>query len=604
MAHGLRTRTGRSTSISHALWPVAATSTVRCGADPICIARTIRGTTFRVGMTALGLTSTGAPTRKDSKSISAPVIQPGDAPVTRWVHGLITIALVVGMSSCAASAPTTATPPEQPLRSADFATAIATFERTASQSPALLNARLDYADFLLDGAPGTCGQRLPEAQSQLDRVTGSQAAQVLFPDGWSRAAELEYRILLADASCGEDPARRERKLQAAVQAAGRAVSLYRDDLDYSSMAVMQFNLSVTERLLGHNAAAVTALQSAIGMAREYGLRDDAAADYQLLLDWQNDAGGAQHAGALLQDFPSRSTTLKFNWSASDATVTVETNHIRGWAGEISRARATRTLQRQVRARPDGWLIAYQPSSADFAPGVWPAGDSDSHPPTTEFRPTLLSFPDIAVSGAGELKKVIDTAKFAQRTTAETEAQIRKHAPQGVLVKDLMNDAIYSMLLAFDPKTIETKTRAEYNLQTAMWIDATLQQGVPYEITASLPLPGFSLILVNQRIQFRYTHAVPCTPDAPEAACVEIVVHATPEIDSLAATLDAMEQAARPLHYSAATTLRIVTDPKTLTPYVFDARRYWYLSLGAADSAPASNEDEVIESERTVRNLTY
>jgi hypothetical protein len=522
-------------------------------------------------------------------------------------RGLIAISLIVGISSWAGSAPTTPTRPEQPqppLRSADLETAIATFERTAAQSPALLNARLDYADFLLSGATGTCGQRLPEARSQLDRVTASHTAQVLFPDGWSQAAELEYRILLADASCGDDPVRRQHELQGAVKAASRAVSLYRDELDYSSMAVMQFNLSVVERMLGQNAAALTELQSAIDMAREYGLREAAEADYQLLLDWQNDAGGAQHLAALLQDFPSRSTTLKFNWSASDATVTVETNHIRNWESDLSRARATRTLQRQVRARKDGWLISYQPSSADFAPGVWPTADSDSHPPTTDFRPSLLSFPDIAVSSAGELNKVIDTAEFAKRVSAETEAQIRKRAPQGALVRELMNDAIASMYLAFDPKTIEIDTRADYNLQTAMWIDATLQQGVAYEITASLPLPGFSLVPINQRIQFRYTHAVPCRRESTEADCVEIVVHATPETDALAAALDTMEDPDRPLHYSAATTWRIVTDPKTLTPYVFDERCYWYLSMGASDPDNLSNEQEVIESQRTVRSVTY
>jgi hypothetical protein len=510
---------------------------------------------------------------------------------------------MVGTSSCAVSAPPAPTPPEQPLRSADFETAIATFEHTASQSPALLNARLDYADFLLDGATGTCGQRLPAAQSQLDRVTASRAAQVLFPDGWSRAAELKYRILLADASCGDDPTRREHELQGAVQAARRAVSLYRDEYDYSSMAVMQFNLSVTERLLGQSTAALTELKSAIGMAREYGLRDDAAADYQLLVDWQNDAAGAQPAAALMQDFPSRSTTLKFNWSVSDATVTVQTNRLRDWDGDINRARATRTLQRQVRAGKDGWLLTYQAGSADFDPGVWPAGESDSHPPTTEFRPSLLSFPDIAVSKAGELSKVIDRAQFAQRVTAETEAQIRKRAPQGALVPDLMNSAISSMHFAFDPKTIETETRADYNLQTAMWIDATLQQGVPYEITTAFPLPGFALLRINQRVEFRYTHAVPCTRDATDTACVEIVVHARPETDALAAVLDVMEQADRPLHYAAATTVRIVTDPKTLTPYVFDVRRYWYLS-GANDSDDPWNQEEVIESERTVRTVTY
>lgn len=110
--------------------------------------------------------------------------------------------------------------------------------------------------------------------------------------------------------------------------------------------------------------------------------------------------------------------------------------------------------------------------------------------------------------------------------------------------------------------------------------------------------------VNQRIQFRYTHAVPCTHDSTEAACVEIVVHARPETDALAAALDVPEQPDRPLHYSAATTLRIVTDPKTLTPHVFDVRQYWYLSVGANDPDRSPDGEDVIESQRTVRTVTY
>jgi tetratricopeptide (TPR) repeat protein len=525
-------------------------------------------------------------------------------------HGLIVISLV-GISSCVAptplSVPTPAVasaPTPAPVSAADFTTAIATFERTASQSPALLNARLDYADFLLDGATGTCGQRLPEARSQLDRVTGSRSAQVLFPDGWSRAAELEYRILLAEASCGGDPTRREHALQAAVTVARRAVSLYHDELDYSSMAVMQFNLSVTEHVLGQNAAAVTALNSAIDMAREYGLRDDAYADYQQLLEWQHNATGAQHVAALMQDFPSRSTTLKFNWSPSDATVAVELNHVRDRNGEISRARGTRTVQRQVRPDHDGWMISYPRASADFATGVWPTGDSDSLAPNSAFRPQLLSFPDITISSAGELKKIINAGAFARRVTAETTAQIRQGAPHGVQAQHLMKIAISSMQVAFSPKAIETETGADYNLQTAIWIDATLQQGVPYEITAALPLPGFSLTVLNQRLQFLYTHPVPCTRDSTEPACAEIVVHLAPETDSLAAKLDALEYQNRQVHYSGAATLRIVTDPKTLTPYVFDARRYWYLSVGADDQDELPGTGELIESEHTLRTVTY
>jgi hypothetical protein len=519
-------------------------------------------------------------------------------------RGLILISLAV-IASCVTPAPSSAPKPAQaPVRSADFETDIATFERTASQSPALLKTRLDYADFLLAGASGTCGQRLPQARFQLDRVTSSRAAQTLFPEGWSRAAELEYRISLADAACGDVPGRREHELQDAADAAQRAVSLYRAEFDYSSMAVMQFNFSVAEHVLGQNAVALSSLKSAIEMAREYGLRDAAQADYQLLLEWQHDAQGAQNVAALMQDFPRRSATLKFNWSASDATVATQLDHVRDWEGKLSRARGSRAARQQVRPDHRGWTIAYPEDSGDFVPGVWPAGESETHPPDTAFRPQLLSFPGFDVSGKGELRKIVDTAAFSRRVTAETAAQIRRRAPQGAQVADLLKFAIASMQVAFGRKAIEIGMRADYNLQTAMWIDATLQQGVPYEIIATLPIPGLSLVLLNQRLQFLYTHDVPCTPKTTESDCIEIIVHIAPEVDSLAATLDLLEDPDHPLHYSGGTTVRIVTDPKTLTPYVFDARSYWYLALDPDDPDGLSGDQEVIESQRMVRTVTY
>ncbi len=131
------------------------------------------------------------------------------------------------------------------MRSADFEAAIATLERVASQSPALTETRLDYADFLVDDDSVPCAVRLMRAQAQLDRVTVSPVTQVIFPDGWARAARTQYRIQLAAANCDQEPGQRQRDLRGAIDSARQSVSLYRDELDYDSMAIMQFNLSAT-----------------------------------------------------------------------------------------------------------------------------------------------------------------------------------------------------------------------------------------------------------------------------------------------------------------------------------------------------------------------
>jgi hypothetical protein len=59
--------------------------------------------------------------------------------------------------------------------------------------------------------------------------------------------------------------------------------LYRDALDYQSTAVMQFNVAATYRQLGDANNALSALETAVAMDRQYGLRQDAEDNAGLLL---------------------------------------------------------------------------------------------------------------------------------------------------------------------------------------------------------------------------------------------------------------------------------------------------------------------------------
>ena len=156
-----------------------------------------------------------------------------------------------------------------------FEDAMAAFEKADPSSPEALSARLDYAQYLLDTVAVDCHQRLDSAQSQLDTVTRTPGADVELPNGHARTADIQYRVKLARASCGAEPAERESDLREALAAAQQAVGLYRDALDYWSMAIMQFNVGVTQRMLGDNDAAVASLESAVAMDREYGFRQDA-----------------------------------------------------------------------------------------------------------------------------------------------------------------------------------------------------------------------------------------------------------------------------------------------------------------------------------------
>src|SRR5215469_6637870 len=169
-------------------------------------------------------------------------------------------------------------------QASDFEATIAHIERTDPGSPAVLSAQLAYADFLLSGAPRPCAERLERAQEQLLSVEANPKTRVMFPDGWARATDLEYRMHLARATCNETD--RENELHSAVAAARRAVELYRNAFDYHSMAITQFEVAIVLQQLGDKAAALAAVETALDMDREYGFPDDARENYKLLLTWR------------------------------------------------------------------------------------------------------------------------------------------------------------------------------------------------------------------------------------------------------------------------------------------------------------------------------
>ncbi len=183
----------------------------------------------------------------------------------RWV---LTLAALVALPS-AAHAADDASP-----RTVEDA--IAAIEKVDPGSPEALNDRLEYAQYLVGATDVDCHQRLDGARSQLDTVARNPAVDVVLPIGRARLTDIQYQVHLARASCGAEPSVRETELRAALVDARRASEFYRNALDYQSMAVLQFDVGVTQRMLGDDAAAVASLEAAIAMDRDYGFRLDAA----------------------------------------------------------------------------------------------------------------------------------------------------------------------------------------------------------------------------------------------------------------------------------------------------------------------------------------
>jgi tetratricopeptide (TPR) repeat protein len=489
------------------------------------------------------------------------------------------VAFLLGSASVAVTAAQTSDEPPAPK---DFEDAIAALDKIDPNAPAALAARLEYADDLAGSAGDACRQRLDKAQSILDGVGENPAFVVALPGGRAREENTEYRIHLARASCGGSPPGRDSELREALAAAQRAVELYRDALDYQSAAISQFNAASMHRLLGDDDLSIAALQIAIDMDREYGFRQDAEDNNQLLTRWKSGDGvAAESAAGGMQDFPRRSVSLKFGWTPCDADAEIQLDLSRAAADKVNRASGTASLKRHVRKNHRGWLATYEPITAVNDADVKSNGATDLNLLAVLFTRALRQHSDIMVSRDGDLLEVVDLYKAARQLTAATRALIRDRAPAGELAARLPTRAGYEMGVVFAPNTIEARAEEDYSLATGAWIGATLDQGVWYQMSAALILPGINNILMPNDMEFAYTRNVPCTADSAAPSCVEIVLHATPQEESLGQWLEQLPRG-RIAHYWSTSYLRIVTDPNTLVTYATDARRYWYVSTGSAD----------------------
>jgi hypothetical protein len=477
---------------------------------------------------------------------------------------------------------------DEPPASKDFEDAIAALDKIDPNAPAALAARLEYADDLAGSTGDDCRQRLDKAQSILDGVGANPAFVVVLPGGRARAENTEYRIHLARASCGGSPSSRDSELREALAAAQRAVELYRDALDYQSAAISQFNAASTHRLLGDDELYMAALQIAIDMDREYGFRQDAEDNIQLLMRRKSGDGSAVHSAAGgMQDFPQRSVALKFGWAPCDVDAVIQLDLSRAAAGKVTHASGTASLKGHIRKNLRPWLKSYEPFAAVNDADVKSNGAADLSLLAVLFTRVLRQHPDIIVSQNGDLLGVEDSRKAARQLAAATRAIIRDRAPAAELAARSSMHAGYEIAVSLAPNSIEAKAAEDYSLTTGAWIGATLDQGVWYRMSAALSMPGIDNVLLPNDMEFAYTRNLPCTVDSAAPSCVEIVLHATPQEEFLGQwleqlTLNLQLPRGRTVHYWSTSYLRIVTDPNTLMTYASDARRYWYLSADSTD----------------------
>jgi hypothetical protein len=514
--------------------------------------------------------------------------------------------ILVGAPLPLAAEPTA--PTDDDASAKQFAAAIDSFNALDPQSPDTLNTRLAYANFLTKLDSGDCRAHLDEAQAQLDAAQANPALAVALPSGLARAADVEYQLHSARASCGAGAAVRDQELHAALQSAQRAVDLYRDAFDAVSMVTMQFNVSVAYHDLGDAAAAAAALRTTLDLDREYGFADDAEDNYRLLLQWNNEDAGSEQVAALMRDFPQRSATLSFGWPESNATLTLQSDVSQLAGADFVHFQNSRTARRQVRMHWWGWLASHQLDEPHLKFDELPAGESLAQSLANSLAGMLAHFQDFSLKTNGDFDQGKADLRFGFRARAAAKTLARdlsalhpnsKGARSTPFARRL-EAAVEDELL---PATLEAQTAEDYNLDTGTWIGATLEQGVWYDMTAALFLPLAPQIFLPHKIQFTYSRSVPCLPDSSEPSCIEIVLRATPDPTVLKAGLDTF---ARRSHLAdghvprlwSTTTMRLVTDPTTLWTYSRETRRHVYWSNGVPGP-----DQTLIKSEKNIVSMS-
>lgn len=534
-------------------------------------------------------------------------------------HRRLALIAVAALAAAAACAPMTPAALDKLTSDADCETAIAPLARDDPRSPATLNARLAYADFLSGEDGAGCEQRLTLAQSQLDLVAARPGIDLVLPLAPARIAEDEYKIHLARAACGsQTPLASE--LQLALAKAKEATERDREALDYQSAAVMQFNVAALYQQLNDADDALAALEAAIAMDRDYGFRQDAQDNTRLLLQWKGEKASDDDVAAVMKDFPARTAAFTFNWPATDADISIQVDETSIIHGKTIESRGATTLTRQIRKSADGWALSSDRAAASYDRGTWPSDAKVSEWSMLYFLASaLLETPNIDIGKDGDFQSVPASQDFAIGLASKVFTQISdvvsKDAVEGGSVSGnaiTLNlspafapegEAIVRTLTpVFSPEFVQAKAEEDYGLQTGTWIGAKLEQGVWYQMSTPLFLPGLGLGLYTARhqVSFAFTRDVPCLAGS-DHMCAEIVIHASPDAEDLE---NAFQEAdaelelkdGQSLHYWPMTEMRLVIDPTTLLPYLFDKRQSWYDGV--------EKRDPIIERIRTVTTFAY
>jgi hypothetical protein len=303
------------------------------------------------------------------------------------------------------------------------------------------------------------------------------------------------------------------------------------------------------------------------------------------------------------DSSPRTTGLKFAWLPTEATLIVKIDHDSVHDANTTHGSVFRLFKKHVNAAHGGWVISYDAGQVKYDVAAWPSEEHELDNLAWAFGRTL-PLPGFEIGAKGDFKHAVNPGGVSSDQYAAVRALILGHAQPAKGASRLQGWVARATQMLFGRDAVEQNAAEAYDFQTGVWIGAKLEQGVWYTMSAPLTLSGARQLVLPHDIEFAYTRDLPCPGATPARSCVEMVVHATPQPDSIAALMGVVNQhlAGYPMvqaRFWSTTYMRIVTDPDTLTPYVYDERRYWHLSNGLRESDKRANQ-----SERLVSTLTY
>lgn len=136
-------------------------------------------------------------------------------------------------------------------------------------------------------------------------------------------------------------------------------------------------------------------------------------------------------------------------------------------------------------------------------------------------------PDYVVSRRGELIAVPDIKEIVSelRALMYDSARIEESSQFRGFMDQFVSEDVLMTYLA-----------TEWNALVGSWADAELELGAAYHYETEEPIP----ILGGGRVLFRYelgmAGRVPCTQDAAETRCVELVLRSSPDPEAMGALL--------------------------------------------------------------------